>query len=205
VFDDYDEATIYTDYVDKQLLNEMTAMVHNVPAALGNLQKSAWLIKVFGETNHSHSRKIELTQVSLHIYVGGLPHGGLRRKNMIFGLKYPEIDSARFFGEFSNEVGWHMNDRTVEITNLGPISVENLIFRWIFKNRENPIILSKNANFSLFYPISAKDFVEKPTKTPQKLFSSHCRSENLDILRSPPCGNLPHICANWPWEVSILR
>ena len=103
-----------------------------------------------------------------------------------------------FFVEFSNEVGWQINDRTVEIPSLGPISVENLIFRWIFENRENPIILSKNATFSLFYPISAKDFVEKPTKTPRKLFSSHCRSENLDILRSPPCGNLPHICANWP-------
>ena len=102
------------------------------------------------------------------------------------------------FGEFSNGVGWQMNYRTVEIPNSGPASVENLIFRWFFGNRENPIILSKNANFSMFYPISAKDLVEKPTKTPRKLFLSRCRPENLDILRSPPCGNLPHICANWP-------
>ena len=41
VFDDYDEATIYAEYVDQQLLSEMTAMVHNVPSSLGNVQKES--------------------------------------------------------------------------------------------------------------------------------------------------------------------
>ena len=41
MFDDYDEATIYAEYVDQQLLSEMTAMVHNVPSSLGNVQKES--------------------------------------------------------------------------------------------------------------------------------------------------------------------
>ena len=91
---------------------------------------------------------------------------------MIFGLKCPEKWLLAIFGEFSNEVGWQMNDRTVEIPDLGPISVENLIFRWIFENWENPIILSKNANFSLFYPISPKDFVKNQQKHPETYFQA---------------------------------
>ncbi len=41
MFDDYDEATIYAEYVDPQLLSEMTAGVHNVPSSLGNVQKES--------------------------------------------------------------------------------------------------------------------------------------------------------------------